>query len=88
MSIRMRESKNEQSSCHVCGIPWTHTQVLFETQIAKQRIILCKRCQGELFQKLLAMECKYNHRIKNVQELKRGARESDWREKHGQKKNI
>jgi len=82
MPIRMRESKKQNAICEECGIPFNSTRALIEMQIADKRVTLCKRCEEVLFSKLLAIDCKYNERLKKPVDLQRGYRENTWRKKH------
>lgn len=84
MAIRMRESKKKDAICCECGIPYKHTRAITEIQIGENRMLICKSCEETLFRKLLLLDCKYNSRLKSSEDIKRSARETEWKRKHEQ----
>lgn len=69
--IKMRENKNENSKCTVCGIKWENTRMMLDIKFNEEIICICKNCSDELFKKLLKSDCIYNERVKTNEDQKR-----------------
>lgn len=69
MAIRMRNSKDPNSTCCECGHYRKDVLDMYDICIGGQIFTICDECNEVLLHKTLCAECNKNHRVKTQEDM-------------------